>query len=178
MAIVTLAVNLAHISTPRAAIIPYVIIDGNIFFLLGRDHRSGDITDLGGGVKKYESTLTAAFREFNEESDEILGEYFRPNKHWRSVALLDDQMGVLFVPLAPEWITKAGSMFEHKKGVSQKKKSHSEIEELRWFDEKVFIDLFNSQSCEEKMWSRIRPFYRRGYKKPLQKSLRTAYPFE
>ena len=113
MTIITLGSYLAKVQTSRAAVIPYIVKEGMLFLLLGQDSESGDITDLGGGVKQYESTLEAAFREFEEESDEILGS-LRPNDFSCSVALLDNKMGVLFIPLSERWYIDAPKIFDSK----------------------------------------------------------------
>lgn len=62
----------------RCGIIPYTIVnDGTknvLHFLLGRDTRSGDLGDFGGGVKDREMALHTAMREFKEETSELFGE--------------------------------------------------------------------------------------------------------
>jgi len=176
MAIITLGSHLAKVRTPRAAVIPYLVIEGELFFLLGRDHQSGDITDLGGGVKKHESTLAAALREFNEESDGVLGQLC-PNDVTCSVALLSNQMGVLFIPLSKKWYTKAPQLFANRK--DPRKKSHSEIDQLIWFTEEDFQEIvrpgFQENPNENKMWKRLRGFYHQGYGPKLRIALQLSY---
>ncbi len=170
MTIITLGSYLAKVRTSRAAVIPYIVKEGILFLLLGQDSESGDITDLGGGVKQYESTLEAAFREFEEESDEILGS-LRPNDFSCSIALLDNKMGVLFIPLSERWYIDAPKFFDSKKGLC-KKKSHTEIDSLIWFCEEDFKELIQSQG---KMWNKLQKFYHRNYGDKLQTALRLAY---
>ncbi len=174
MAIITLGSHLAKVQTPRAAVVPYIVKEGELFFLLGQDRQSGDITDLGGGVKQYESTLAAALRELDEESDEILGS-LKPNDFSCSVALLDNQMGVLFIPLSKRWYVDAPKLFNSKKGTC-KKKSHTEIKQLIWFNEKDFQELIrpNSQNSS-KMWKRLRGFYHRNFTDKLKNALQLTY---
>ena len=80
----TLGAQLAQTKSTRASVLPYVIKnDGNqrkIYFLFGIDRETGDITDLGGGVKRDEFSLEAGLREFREESDEIFGTIY--SFHW------------------------------------------------------------------------------------------------
>jgi hypothetical protein len=57
----------------RAGVIAYIEVPGpvrpQLYFCLGLDQRTGDITDFGGGVTKKDSTaLHAALREFHEET--------------------------------------------------------------------------------------------------------------
>ena len=66
-------VDLYHNKQLRAGVIVYVEIPGQhksqLFFCLGLDQRTGDITDFGGGVTKKDPTaLHAALREFHEET--------------------------------------------------------------------------------------------------------------
>ena len=53
----------------RCGVIPYSILpDNTILFALGLDSKSKELTDFGGHSLPYESAVTAAMREFNEES--------------------------------------------------------------------------------------------------------------
>jgi len=184
---ITLASQLAKIYTPRASVIPYMVIDDQIFFLLGKDQKTGEITDLGGGVKKYESALAGALREFTEESNEILGK-ITSNDFSCAIALLErNKMGVIFIPLDKVWL-KAPQIFEEKKR-HHRKKSHSEIESLIWIHEKDFQKLFDSsllsiessnstsyKGPKRKMWNKLCKFYKKGYGSKLRKALYLSYP--
>jgi len=175
MAIVTLGSYLSQVKTPRAAVVPYIFKDGELYFLLGQDRQSGDITDLGGGVKKHESTLAAAIREFDEESDEILG-HLKANDIICSVALLNKQMGVLFVPLHEKWYEDAPLLFEARKRFPRKK-SHSEVNHLIWFSEAEFSEVVTPKALsKKKMWKKLRSFYSQGFGAKLRDALCLAYP--
>src|SRR6185312_14252349 len=78
-------------------------VNQTIHFLLARDP-SGDITDVGGGVKQNEEALRAALREFREESNEIFGHvlYENINDTVRCVVLIENQMAVIFLPVEKE----------------------------------------------------------------------------
>jgi hypothetical protein len=52
----------------RAGVIIYTRWHDTIYFGLGCDHSTHDLTDFGGGVKKDETGPGAALREFAEES--------------------------------------------------------------------------------------------------------------
>lgn len=52
----------------RAGVIIYTKYRGTVYFGLGLDWPSHDLTDFGGGVKKDETGPSAALREFAEES--------------------------------------------------------------------------------------------------------------
>lgn len=56
------------IKTRRAGIILYRDIGEDVIFCFGLDSKFHDLTDFSGGVKKGESSVEAAVREFNEET--------------------------------------------------------------------------------------------------------------
>ena len=190
----TLGARLAQIKSVRASVLPYIIKNnGNqrkIYFLLGIDRETGDITDLGGGVKRDEFSLEAGLREFREESDEIFGTiYDHPNDYMRNIALSSSDMCVLFVPLAVEWYDEVIPLFEKRKtdpfptDGNGKKKSHCEIERLVWIDEDSFIEMIRSRSgsCQlpdisnHQIWTRLQKFYRRKINGELKEALKMRY---
>lgn len=163
MALITLGLTLANVSTPRAAVIPYIIKNSELYFLLGQDKQSGDITDFGGGVKQFETALAAALREFEEESDEILGKLEANDPQIsRAIALLGKNMATLFIPLEEEWFEKAPQLFEERKRLKAvKKKSHQEIEKIMWIKHKDFTKLLGPpQQGSPQMWKKLCRFYR------------------
>jgi len=168
----TLGVVLAKRKTPRAAVIPYLIIDDVIYFLLGTDKVSGDLTDLGGGVKKGEFALLAALREFREESDEVFGDiYHDVNQRLIDIAVTDEKMSVLFLPVGKEWYKKAPQEFAKRVGYS-KKKAHDEISELVWVKDTEFRDVTSKNG---RMWRRLKCFYSRNYTEKLLCALKIRY---
>ena len=191
----TLGARLAQVKSSRASVLPYVIKNvgkrRKIYFLFGIDRDTGDITDLGGGVKRDEFSLEAGLREFREESDEIFGTlYDRPNDYLRDIAISSSDMCVLFVPLDVEWYDKAVNLFEQRKREpfpsvdgNGKKKSHCEIERLVWIDEDSFLDMIRSRSglcrlqdvSKHQLWSRLQKFYRRKMNGELREALKMRY---
>lgn len=180
---ITLGAHLARVKTARAAVVPYIVrVDtrGNkkLHFLLARDQDSGDITDLGGGVKQNEYALLAALREFREESDEIFGSlYYNINNLATNVALLGERMSVIFIPLPDIWYDIAPEKFSAKR-LSQprsKKRSHDEVSELLWIDEDEFRRLISPRN--RKMWVRVRKFYQKGYDEQLRRALKIVYSY-
>ena len=66
-------INLECVKPQRAGVIIYTVINGFIYFGLGLDSKTHDLTDFGGGVS-YKNDLNAicgALREFQEETLEI-----------------------------------------------------------------------------------------------------------
>ena len=56
----------------RAGIIPYVKVDGMIYFLMGMDKKHEELSDFGGGIKNNETPPMAGKRELFEEVKELL----------------------------------------------------------------------------------------------------------
>lgn len=65
--------NLEYVKPQRAGIIIYTVINGSIYFGLGLDAKTHDLTDFGGGViyKTDLNVIRGALREFEEETLEI-----------------------------------------------------------------------------------------------------------
>lgn len=60
----------------RGGVIIYTEINNSIYFCLGIDTKSGDLTDFGGGIsyKKDRTALNGGMREFKEESLKVFDE--------------------------------------------------------------------------------------------------------
>lgn len=58
----------SDVKIKRAGVILYTEYQNTLYFGLGCDDSSRDLTDFGGGVKKHETGPGAALREFAEES--------------------------------------------------------------------------------------------------------------
>ncbi len=68
--------DLNTIKPPRAGVIIYTKIDNEIYFGLGIDNASKEITDFGGGISYKErdkNVILGALREFKEETLGIFG---------------------------------------------------------------------------------------------------------
>jgi len=173
---ITLGIYLSKIKTNRAAVLPYIIKnnihgESKIYFLVAIDKKSGDITDLGGGVKKNECSLIAALREFKEESKEIFEDiYDQINNLSTNLALVCNQMSVLFVPLEERWFELASQKFNSNK---INKKTYNEVSELLWVDQDEFLDILEGKNRE--MWKRLRNFYKGNYNEDLLEALKITY---
>lgn len=169
----TMGAYLSRVKTQRAAVLPYTILEENgipyIYFLVAVDSRTGDITDLGGGVKKYECSLIAALREFKEETNEIFGGvYDDVNDSSTYIAAVHNKMSVLFIPMNREWFKEASILFNKQK---TGKKVCREVSKVLWLRQDDFEELFGG----DKMWSRLRSFYKTIYSKKLLELLSLRY---
>lgn len=190
MSSVVFAKELKNIRTQRAAIVPYCVrkIPPSISspssrasshppkyvisFLFAVDSKYGDITDLGGGIRKYESALSGSIREFTEESHGILGPV-ATNSIAHSISITDGKMATIFVRYDPDVIDSAPAVFardlrDHSSSPSSHHSSSqsspvcSEISRLIVVsDEELHQLTRNSRFRLEGrvMWSRVRRFY-------------------
>jgi hypothetical protein len=87
-------------NTRRCGVIPYSYDEktGTIWICLGIDKNSGDFTDYGGGRKKNENAVTAASREFREETEGVFDLSFYHRDHKYLVAS-NKNSAVIFQPL-------------------------------------------------------------------------------
>jgi len=140
----------------RSGVIPYVYIDtkqntdeGTIsfrekYFCMAIDSKYGNLTDFGGGVKKYESFTRAAARELIEESLNIFR--FSPRSLYEcSTAVYDNSMIILF----PEIKLKNNTMEEINEIVKNYFNNLSNVVEsetkgIFWIPESKFYDLIKS----------------------------------
>lgn len=178
----------------RAAIVPYTAVElkngeMEMQFLLGVHADSGDLSDFGGGIKKYEFDVTGGIRELHEESKGIFANTITPNTVGTCVAAYhpdpatrhrlwgDGGMSVIFVPVDKKWIDTAQSLFEQSELVGG---AYDEISKLVWLGETDFLDLIHNVGEKDPggaytMWSRLRRFYSAIYTDELRSLLMTRY---
>lgn len=145
--------------TIRSGVIPYTVQNDTIHFLFGRDKKSGDLCDFGGGRKKDESSHDAAIREFKEESNCIFGDYKRSD--------LSDAVGLLcrrrknmifFLPVGTQWLESAPGAFEAR----NRQYPNKEIAQVKWIDESLYTSLIyeknNNGFQSERIWEKLRFF--------------------
>jgi 8-oxo-dGTP pyrophosphatase MutT (NUDIX family) len=147
---------LSCIRTDRASAVPYTIYDNQLYFLFGKDKKSGDITDFGGGVKKHEYSLSAGLREFHEETNEIfMDKYGSVNDHVLDIAVYSEnkKFSTLFIPVSNIWLIDASEHFDEKK-IIPKCKTHDEISDMIWIPESELENLI-----QKSLWKRLKNFY-------------------
>lgn len=64
--------EMVQLKSKRAGIIPYVKLNGQIYFLMGIDAQTGEYSDMGGGLKINETIISCAMRELIEETRELI----------------------------------------------------------------------------------------------------------
>ncbi len=151
--------NLKKIRTERAGVIPYVIINDNIYFLLGIDRLTKELTDFGGGVKIFENTLGGAIREFKEETNTIFGNsIYCYNSFANALAITDKKkMTIIFLRLDPMWFNTAKDIFDEKKQHAPNI-NYKEIDYLIWVHKNRFNKILLFNNFPIKMWKKIQNF--------------------
>jgi len=92
-------VNWSLIRPSRGGVIVYTVINNVLYFGLGIDTDSGDLTDLGGGIrKKDKSSVDGSLREFMEESLCVFG-IFNEEQVKRSLVIYSQSMMIIFLHL-------------------------------------------------------------------------------
>lgn len=148
---------------PRAGVVFYTFINNELHVCFGRDKKSGEITDFGGGRKDFESPIQCAVREGNEES-----RYAFSKIHASQVqgffCLYSSIMLIIFIPVASpnemdiRHITTQN--FMNRQFLTNKEthdRRYNEISEIMWFNEEQLSNLF-SQRPAFPMFAKVRRF--------------------
>ena len=92
--------NLECVKPQRAGVIIYTVVNGAIFFGLGLDSSTHDLTDFGGGVmyKTDKNAVRGALREFEEETLQIF-EVITPDDVKTCPVVYDSRNLIIFVHL-------------------------------------------------------------------------------
>jgi ADP-ribose pyrophosphatase YjhB (NUDIX family) len=140
----------------RAGVVPYTIKNGVLYFLLGVDRCSKELTDFGGGVKLRETMLEAAYREFHEESCNILKGVVGYNNLRNSLVIDNSNRDTVtfFVQIPNQWFEQAKTAFEKKHNQLFNVKKYNEMSAVRWVSEK---DLYEALCMQDSiLWSRFK----------------------
>jgi len=140
----------------RAGIIPYVKVDGKIYFLLAQDTKTKELGDFGGGRKKGETPLFTAFREWSEESRGMfdgtrIGLDFQRMYYSPMVYHPEQKCGIIFVKVSEEWRRMAVDEFSSKIPISAEMR---EVSAVRWVSAQNMVKLIKKE--KKGMWRKIR----------------------
>lgn len=115
--------------TRRTSVVPYIKSEDKIHFLFGIDKTYREMTDFGGGVKKDETLIQAAHREFHEETKGIFAKVINISSLSKCKNFVGEYTTVTFVQVHSGWKKIANERFKSRKST---KKIHNEISELLW----------------------------------------------
>ncbi len=118
----------------RAGIIVYTIVDGKIYFCMGKDSEYDSYTDFAGGVRySVENVISAAVREFNEESLQVFGD-IEPEKIQESICLYSNSMLTIFLNVRCD-LSDIINNFQKK----VRYEDQPEIKEINWLSRTQFF---------------------------------------
>jgi len=151
----------------RGGCIFFTIINDEFYICLGRDKRSGDLTDFGGRRKKKrnENIIQCAIREANEESNCAFG-LTSINVVQEFKVLYNSQMLIIFIPvkvmdnddiisITMDNFTSGALVPDGKNSI----KHNDEISELVWCCEKDINDMLSSWP-KIRIYDKVRRFIR------------------
>lgn len=147
--------------TCRAGVIPYTIKDNRLYFLLGIDRRTRELTDFGGGAKLDESMSEAALRELHEESCEIFNGYLTVEQLKDSPLVMNSTKTavIYFAKVDPLWLMCAEQKFQENQRKLNDISKYNELISIKWVEEQYFKAIaFNRRN--QCMWRRIQNILR------------------
>ena len=148
----------------RAGIIPYTIDNnGKLYFLLGIDEATGELTDFGGGVKQDENVFQTAHREFIEESCNVFDNVVTVQDIKNSPVIINGKRNsaLFFVRVNNSWLEKANVVFINNRKKVPLLKKYFEMSDIMWLSENNFVQIVFDSKCKY-MWSRIQNIIRRN----------------
>ncbi len=145
----------------RAGVIPFTVKNNSLYFLLGIDRGTRELTDFGGGVKSAETMVDGALREFTEESCEIFSSTITKEHIRHSPAIINSlqNSAIFFLRIDSHWIDTAEEVFDTYQKELRQIKKHNELIGIKWIVDSDFkLVAFNRRS--QCMWKRIQNMLR------------------
>lgn len=143
----------------RAGAIFYTIVDRELYFCLGRDAKSNDLTDFGGGRKITESVADGALREAAEESRKVFGAIDAVQIQ-HNYCVLNTHMMIVFIPImaaCSDIVTMTKYMFSTKKCLEENEvnaKCYNEMSDLEWIPARALL------TAMDFLYARVRNLFR------------------
>ena len=159
----------------RSSIIPYTFLGSGkkakLMFLMGVHSSSGELSDFGGGIKKDETDIDGAYREFNEETRNIFENDILIKDLNTCVCLVRPKITKTIGPLKTK-VTRDGmsSIFVpiNKNQIELVEKfetsisSDTEISKIMWINEDEFREMVSGKclkNSRKRLWRCLQNFY-------------------
>lgn len=146
--------NRYQLTPARAGIIPYIYRNGQLYFCLGVDRGSGDLTDFGGGVKATENAIQGAIREFQEETLGVFGD-LDTTRLLHSTWVSTPQMLILFAEIHTD-PQIANNLFQERVALIPE----PEVSALVWLSYTDLIQIVQ-KNTPTRIYNRVRYLLRR-----------------
>ena len=138
----TFDVNWKKENQKRSGVILYNKLNDKIFFILGIDRKSNNLTDFGGGVKiSKENPLEAGIREFNEETLNIFNTSYKEIK--KSLCVYSNEMLIIFIKNKNYQLENTKYIEDFKKKLGNNK--NHEIKSIIYISIDDFIKSLNGE---------------------------------
>jgi len=143
----------------RAGAIVYIKHKDKIYFGVGIDNKSGDVTDFGGGVGRSDGYVkNGALRELREESLGVFG-HIDPSELDKFLCVYTELILIIFIKLDVD-PKNISDMFQQR----VMKIQNPEVREIKWYTDKEFTKLIYGKSVDNKtMYDRIKPILREAH---------------
>ena len=148
---------------PRAGVLFYTFINGELHVCFGKDAKSGDLTDFGGRKHVGESPIKCGIREGNEES-RFAFSFLRANQIQGFYCLYSSNMLIIFIPVASpddrDIRELTGINFSEKQFLNKtqvKAKAYNEVNDIVWLNESKLENLFSSRPTIQ-LFAKVRRF--------------------
>ena len=135
-------INFNRTRVQRAGFILYTLYNGNIYFMIGIDSKTHELTDFAGTVKYKvdRHVLSGAIRELQEETLEV----FEPvtyNDVKECITIYDNNNLVIFMPISLDPDTICREFNERYRETVERKRFNSEPEVcgITWLDIDEFM---------------------------------------
>jgi hypothetical protein len=149
--------NIDVVKPQRSGIIIYTVVNGSIYFGLGLDTKTHDLTDFGGTVvyKKDFTAVRGAIREFEEETLGIF-ETFGPDDIKDCPVIYDEYNMIIFVhmDIDPDETSDIFNQ-KYKEHLENRKNKLPEVCGITWLNWEDFQSIIKQQGV---LFSRVRRF--------------------
>ena len=148
---------------PRAGVLFYTFIQGQLHICFGKDAKTGDLTDFGGQKRQGESPVKCAIREGNEESRKAFSE-IKLDQIQGYCCLYSSNMLIIFIPVAPpndkdvrELTTNNFKEKQFLNKIQARSRAYNEVDEIVWLDEDGLSNLFSPRPLV-RLFDKVRRF--------------------
>ena len=148
---------------PRAGVVFYTFIDNELHMCFGRDKKTGDLTDFGGGRSKYENPITCAVREGNEESRFVFSK-IDPSQVNSFYCLYSSNMLIIFIPVVAPDNSNIQRITQNNFRTMQflnkdqcQNRCYNELSDLVWLNTEQICNLFSDRPNVQ-LFAKVRRF--------------------
>jgi hypothetical protein len=136
----------------RSSVIPFTFSDDKLWFSLGIDKKTGDLTDFGGGIKLRDfSPVHAARREFKEETKGVFGNCYQlRNFRQFSYSLLKENVFLMFLYVPSRFMKSTKGKFAKLKSLP-----NDELSGIIWYSQEEFQEIFSLPQDRIKVYEGI-----------------------